>query len=288
VIGELCIALVGSAGAVVLPTETITLSWTHTVEGTPWEEDYVIRDGALALTQARVKRSGAGMDAPDGAVWAEGWWHYAPSLAPLRQVALANSPVAPGYKVCWASQCRPLNAMVAHSLFEKVKSTSGAGERDAVSNISDFLTIHRAVSLKIIDGAPISSMTISTLMAHYQQLQSYIVELATRSLESAQTIESETAKDVESFPHYLLAGSAAIILVSILLTYYFGRAISRPITNMISAMSSIAAGNFAVFVSGMQRRDEIGAMARAVDVFATVSKELREREQLLVEARALG
>jgi signal transduction histidine kinase len=174
------------------------------------------------------------------------------------------------------------------SLFEKVKSTSGPGERDAVSNISDFLTIHRAVSLKIIDGAPISSMTISTLMAHYQQLQSYIVELATRSLESAQTIESETAKEVESFSRYLLAGSAVIIVVSILLTYYFGRAISRPITKMISAMSSIAAGNFAVSVSGMQRRDEIGAMARAVDVFATVSKDLRQREQLLVEARALA
>jgi hypothetical protein len=83
------------------------------------------------------------------------------------------------------------------TLFEKVKSTSGAGERDAVSNISDFLTIHRAVSLRIVDGAAISSMTISTLMAHYQQLQSYIVELATRSLEFAQTIEDETARDVE-------------------------------------------------------------------------------------------
>jgi methyl-accepting chemotaxis protein len=139
------------------------------------------------------------------------------------------------------------------SLFEKVKSTSGSGEGDAVSNISDFLTIHRAVSLKIADGGPISSMTISTLMAHYQQLQSYIVELATRSLESAQTIENKTAKDVKSFSYYLLAGSAAIIAVSILLTYYFGRAISQPITNMISVMSSIAAGNFAVSVSGMHR-----------------------------------
>jgi signal transduction histidine kinase len=174
------------------------------------------------------------------------------------------------------------------SLFEEVKSTSGSGEGDAVSNISDFLTIHRAVSLKIADGGPISSMTISTLMAHYQQLQSYIVELATRSLESAQTIENKTAKDVKSFSYYLLAGSAAIIAVSILLTYYFGRAISQPITNMISVMSSIAAGNFAVSVSGMQRQDEIGAMARAVDVFATVRKELYDREQSLVEARALA
>jgi signal transduction histidine kinase len=174
------------------------------------------------------------------------------------------------------------------SLFEKVRSTSGAGERDAISNISDFLTIHRAVSLKIVDGAPISSMTISTLMAHYQQLQSYIVELATRSLESAQAIENETAKGIENFSYYLLAASAVIIVVSILLAYYFGRAISRPITHMISVMSSIAAGNFAVSVSGMQRRDEIGAMARAVDVFATVSKELRDREKSLVEARALA
>jgi signal transduction histidine kinase len=57
---------------------------------------------------------------------------------------------------------------------------------------------------------------------------------------------------------------------------------------MISVMSSIAAGNFAVSVSGMQRQDEIGAMARAVDVFATVRKELYDREQSLVEARALA
>lgn len=112
-IGGLCIAFVGISGAVVLPTDTVTLSWTHTVEGTPWEEDYAIRGGALVVTQARVKRSGAGMDAPDGAVWAEGWWHYVPSLGPLREVVLANSSFAPGYKVCWASQCRPLNTMIA-------------------------------------------------------------------------------------------------------------------------------------------------------------------------------
>jgi hypothetical protein len=113
VISGLCIALVGIAGAPVLPTDTMTLSWTHTVEGTPWEEDYAIRDGALILTEARVKRSGAGMDAPDGAVWARGWWHYAPLLPPLREVVLANSSFAPGYTVCWAGQCRPLKAMIA-------------------------------------------------------------------------------------------------------------------------------------------------------------------------------
>jgi hypothetical protein len=113
VIGGLCIAIAGIAGVVVLPTDTITLSWKHTVEGTPWEEDYVIRDGRLVVAEARVKRSGAGMEAPEGAVWVQGWWHYVPSLAPLREIVLANSSFASGYKVCWASQCRALNTIVA-------------------------------------------------------------------------------------------------------------------------------------------------------------------------------
>jgi signal transduction histidine kinase len=173
-------------------------------------------------------------------------------------------------------------------LFSMVKRTSGANESDAISNITDFLTIHRAVSLKIVDGAPVTSMTTSTLMAHYQQLQSYIVELATRSLESAQNSEKETERFIHSFSYYLLAGLVIILVVSIFLAIYVGRAISKPITNMITVMSSIAVGNFAVSIPGMQRRDEIGAMARAVGVFAKVSEELHNREQSLVEARALA
>jgi len=174
------------------------------------------------------------------------------------------------------------------TLFEKVRSTSGPDVSDAISNISDFLTIHRAVSLKIVDGAPVSSMTISTLMAHYQQLQSYIVELATRSLESAQAIEDDSAKTIENFSNYLRGGSIVIIVVSILLTYYVGRAISQPITNMISIVSSIAAGNLSTSVPGMQRRDEIGAMARAVDVLQEAYRELRVTQANLIHAEKMA
>src|SRR5690348_13309243 len=64
------------------------------------------------------------------------------------------------------------------ALFGELKTTtSGSGEADAVANIADFLTIHRAVVLRIVDGQPAGTMMVSTLLAHYQQLQSYIVEL---------------------------------------------------------------------------------------------------------------
>ena len=108
-----CIALVGSALSVVLPTDKLTLSWTHTVEATPWEEDYVVKNGALVITEARVKRSGAGMDAPTDAVWTKGWWRYVPSLAPLSEILLANSSFAAGYNVCWAGRCQSLTSFIA-------------------------------------------------------------------------------------------------------------------------------------------------------------------------------
>jgi signal transduction histidine kinase len=171
-------------------------------------------------------------------------------------------------------------------LFTTVKATSGPSESDAVSNISDFLTIHRGVSKRILDGVGSGAMTVSTLMAHYQQLQSYIVELATRSLESAQAAEAASRKNVLSFLKYLLLGSSIAVVAAVLLTLSIGRAISRPITNIISVMSEIASGNSAVQVPGTERKDEIGAMARAVEVFASVTQELRVREQSLLEARA--
>lgn len=175
---------------------------------------------------------------------------------------------------------------VAEQLFEKLKaSTARSGESDAVSNISDFLVIHRAVATRMLDGAPANMTSISTLMAHYQQLQSYIVELTSRSLQSAQAAEAQTAQHVADYRQYLLWGSIALVLTSILVTVYIGRAISRPITRMISVLTQIAEGDVAVTVPGLKRHDEIGAMARAVHVFATVSKELRQREQSLREAR---
>jgi signal transduction histidine kinase len=129
-------------------------------------------------------------------------------------------------------------------------------------------------------------MTVSTLMAHYQQLQSYIVELATRSMESAQAAEADTRSFVEAFRPYLLIGCALAVALATTLTYFVGNAISQPITNMVDVMSTIAAGDTTVEVPGTGRRDEIGGMARAVEVFAAVSSELRKRELLLVESRA--
>ena len=120
-IAAMCIGIIGATSIVVLPTGMVTLSWTHTVEGTRWEEDYGISNRELVLKEARIKRSGAGMDAPNDAVWSGGWWHYVPPLGPLPQIVLANSVFAPGYTVCWGGKCSHLNDMLARNDFVKLE-----------------------------------------------------------------------------------------------------------------------------------------------------------------------
>ncbi|HEX2257136.1 MAG TPA: DUF1850 domain-containing protein [Afifellaceae bacterium] len=107
-----CIALAAGAAFVVLPTSAATLTWTHTVENTGWEEDYSASADGLTLTEARIEAIGAGMEPPSSAVREGGWWRYRPSLPPLPAIQLANSIFAGGYSLCWNAECRPLASVV--------------------------------------------------------------------------------------------------------------------------------------------------------------------------------
>lgn len=67
--------------------DTVRLSWTHSIEHTPWVELYEISDGQLQLREVHVKSFGAGVDqiAPevenrDGWVMMRGYERSFPAL----------------------------------------------------------------------------------------------------------------------------------------------------------------------------------------------------------------
>lgn len=202
--------------------------------------------------------------------------------AQLRQRLAGDDPALGDLRSSIAKRYDELGGTV-----ESLKaSVAGTGESDVVANIEDFLSIHRAVSTRMLNGPPTDTMVISTIMAHYQQLQSYISELADRSLESAQATARETERETQLLSQRLLFGAALLVLVSIGITLYVGRAISRPITRMIDNLSQIAGGKSLEEIPGQERRDEIGQMARAIGVFDEVTRKLREHQRSLEEARA--
>jgi hypothetical protein len=91
-----------------LAVTAFTLAWTHSVEKVRWEEDWRIDGGRLALVEARVQGSGAGMEPPDGAVLEDGFWRYRPRVAPLARLELARSGAVADWQLCLASGCRDL------------------------------------------------------------------------------------------------------------------------------------------------------------------------------------
>ncbi|HAP45797.1 MAG TPA: methyl-accepting chemotaxis protein [Afipia sp.] len=66
---------------------------------------------------------------------------------------------------------------------------------------------------------------------------------------------------------WLAAGAFAAVLIAILIAAWVGRGLARPIVALQGAMRAITSGQHDVVVPGGNRRDEIGSMARAVEVF---------------------
>lgn len=102
----LCVLVAGVVRAT-LPGDAMTVSWTHSVQRTQWEERYRLSEGGLVLEEARVQGSGAGMEAGENAVRRDGWWTWQPQLN-LPAVTLTRSSYAGDYTICSASACTTL------------------------------------------------------------------------------------------------------------------------------------------------------------------------------------
>ncbi len=79
----------------------------------------------------------------------------------------------------------------------------------------------------------------------------------------------------------LLIGAGLLAIVAAV-GLLFSRTITRPITRLTDTMQTVAEGNFDVDVPGNERGDELGAMARAVEVFRENGRRVNE----LTEAEA--
>jgi methyl-accepting chemotaxis protein len=62
-------------------------------------------------------------------------------------------------------------------------------------------------------------------------------------------------------------GALAAFLIAGAMCWALGRGIAKPIVRMTELMARLASGDKGVQVTGTDRRDEIGAMAQAVEVF---------------------
>ena len=86
----------------------------------------------------------------------------------------------------------------------------------------------------------------------------------------------------------MVAGTLGALAIGIVLAFVIGRGISRPVSRLTAVMQRLVANDFSVEVPDRERRDELGAMALAVQVFKDNGIEVEQLrgEQQEAERRA--
>ena len=85
----------------------------------------------------------------------------------------------------------------------------------------------------------------------------------------------------------VVAGTPLVIVIGIVMSLLIGRSITRPIESLSGAMRTLADGDLTVEVPAKENQDEVGQMAKTVQVFKDNALKIQalEAEQKAVEAR---
>ena len=81
---------------------------------------------------------------------------------------------------------------------------------------------------------------------------------------------------------HLILGIIAILAAAVLLAFLLARGLSRPLATITAVMNRLSSGDTEVSIPGSERRDELGTMAKAVEMFRRSIIEagtLREAQQ---------
>ncbi len=102
-------------------------------------------------------------------------------------------------------------------------------------------------------------------------------------------IDDLNAQTWASTQHALWA-AGLVLLVTLAVSMFVTRGITRPLQRMTVTMNDLAGGKLDVEVPGIGRRDEVGEMAKAVEIFKSnaVARQTLEAEQKEAEARGVA
>jgi methyl-accepting chemotaxis protein len=129
----------------------------------------------------------------------------------------------------------------------------------------------------------------AAMSKEFRQIEPVIVKIqqsVERRYKEASSTEAATRGSVEIW--MLIALGLAVVVVSGA-SLLIGRSISKALSAMVRAMTRLAGGDFTLAIPSLGRKDEVGEMAGAVEVFKTnmIETERLRAEQSDVEQRQL-
>ena len=140
-------------------------------------------------------------------------------------------------------------------------------------------------AIEMADGdAGSALMFIKGAERNFADIEKLTDDLIARSSDSKDREIARAKMRLEQQQLTLTAVLLVVAFVGIVVSFLIGRNISRPVVAMSKAMRELAVGNFEVQLPGLDRGDEVGRMAHAIEDFkvqaiAKAERETAEREE---------
>ncbi len=229
---------------------------------------------------------------------------------PVRQAELAadlNSTIWAAHAKLYRLAATAANEADSNKILAMAKEASAASARilDAVKALEDFQADDAAKSptlqklraaatsylkqsknaIEMADGdAGSAMMFIKGAERPFAEIDQLTDELGVQSTEARDREIARSSVGLEQQQRMLGMVILIVALVGFGISFRIGRGISKPVVAMATAMRELAGGKFDLRLPGLERADEVGQMARAVDEFkaqaiAKAEREAAEREQ---------
>ena len=233
--------------------------------------------------------------------------HSDPAVVRLIRVRLALNQV--GYKLykSTAYTCLGADAAACQEVFDQMTNDAKGGER-AIAEAVQLDPAHAAdydgflEKYKVIEEGAAQAKALSAQDKNQEAAAAMRVvdpELRTlseaiRTYNDGRMAENKArsmalaAAARQAIWTMLMVGAAAILGGVVFAVWISTTKISAPLIRIADRMKALASGDLSVDIEGQQRRDEIGAMAQAVQVFKDNGLRLKQAETDAEQARRQG
>jgi methyl-accepting chemotaxis protein len=176
------------------------------------------------------------------------------------------------------------------TLLRALEATLDVSVRDRFAAIDKTFASYKSGALAVADmaktDASYGAMLMGDAEVQFQKLRGLLQEFAGELQRERSEVAGEMISGMDRARLAFLSVLACAVLVSAGVSFAVSRMTTRPVVALTKAMGVLAEGDTAVDVPGADRRDEIGAMARTVQVFKETAIEAaaltaeRERQRL--------
>jgi methyl-accepting chemotaxis protein len=128
-------------------------------------------------------------------------------------------------------------------------------------------------------------MFIKGAERNFADIEKLTDDLIARSSDSKDREIARAGIKLEQQQLMLTGVLLVVALLGVVVSFLIGRNISRPVVAMSKAMRELAVGNFDVQLPGLDRNDEVGHMAHAIEDFKVQAVAKAERETAEREAK---